>query len=81
MAYITPPTGGACKWRNASATPPPAAGWYPCSIYKVPHVLRYFDGVNWSNAISADRTKRDVERKLQVGWTIAKGLHWTDPWW
>jgi hypothetical protein len=77
--YIKPPLSRNCVWRSG---PPPEIGWWPASCIRDIHMLRWWDGNNWSR-YAFDREEAAVAAISagEIWGKCTERIWWTDRWW
>lgn len=65
-------------WRSG---PPPSIGWWPASAGKWLTILRWWDGIKWSEFVSVFEPEKNVKNAAEKPSRIEFGITWTDQWW
>lgn len=56
--------------------PPPSVGWWPASMYKDERMLRWWNGKNWSRAVSNISSKYEAGRAAQTKTIYPGQIYW-----
>jgi hypothetical protein len=63
------------KWHKG---PPPSIGWWPASNCRNEHILRWWDGANWSDATVGSMNSTQAGKAARNSEWAQSRMEWTD---